>query len=305
MNRWAGISYLGHPTGLTMSKHPPKRSLFSSLACWTLALLPVSAVLVLPAPLALAEPEAWVGAERDGHCTSGAHGQEEFFYADVDSDGQNEVILARTFATGVGHDGALDQLEICVWDWTGSELEYLGGLSEEFTKLGLKDAESVSAHLLRKEAGEQGWRPLVVKQQEQLKARERQYAIGKDTFQMTQTGAYFVGVAVLGQPSTRPFELVGMTAFDVRGASRVWDFSDSWELRTIDGEPDCCSFDVRAGAKGAPRITQAWSHQGSTYAVLRQEQSKVVPACMVIQASAGTIITHSTDCEGFLAARGT
>lgn len=279
----------------------PARGLLTTSSLLALALPAAALAATTPRALEQALSELREG-EGELPCTQGTQSQEQVFFVDLDQDGQSEVIVARTFYTGAGPEGTLDRLQVCGWGWDGAGLSYLEAASEELTRLGLGDAAAVEAFVSRKAAGDPGWQALSVHPQ-QVQSRARSYRLGSGSVRLTQTGAYFVRVTP-GDQGGGYVELVGMTQADLHNAGeRVWDHAGSWALREIAGEADCCSFELSAHAQGAPRITQAWQHAGSTYAVLRQEQSTVAPACQVLQISGGAIATLTTDCEGFLAER--
>ncbi len=236
-------------------------------------------------------------------CVMGAVPREEVFYVDVDGDAANELFIAWTYYIGAGHDGAVEQLEVCGWRWTGAGLTYLAALSEELTTLAIRDAPAASAFLAARAAGGPEWVETPVVQEAAADPRRRVYTIGATSLTMIQTGSYFVSLGVTGSASMKYYELVGMTPMDLDGAAqRTWDFTESWGLRTIGGEPDCCAFDLSPAAAGAPRLTRAWTHSGSIYAILRQEQSKVTASCRVLQIS-GDAISSRSQCEAFLEQR--
>ncbi|MFT5684181.1 MAG: hypothetical protein ACI8RZ_005122 [Myxococcota bacterium] len=104
--------------------------------------------LVLPSPEGeqiLAMNEGVVG-EDIGPCTMTTMSEESIFVVDTDGDGVNELFVAWTWMTGVGHDGAVDNLDVCGWRWTGTELVYLSELSRDLSFLGMRDADAVTAY---------------------------------------------------------------------------------------------------------------------------------------------------------------
>ncbi len=260
--------------------------------------------LLLPSPegervLLMNDP-----ASEQINCILGVDPEEDLFVVDIDGDGANELFISWIWATGAGHDGAVDIQEVCGWRWTGSELIYLKELSSELTQLDLHDAPDVSAFVqARAEAGSE-WQEVRIVPLPQDDPRTRTYEAGSIRLALTQTGSYFVDVQVQGYPPQPGSELVGLSQWDLEGAGqRTWDFTHSWELRTIEGEANCCAFDVSPEAEGAPHLTQGWTQGGSTFLILRQEQSKVAPQCQVLRVYAGAVAEGTQSCEDFLSAR--
>lgn len=243
--------------------------------------------------------------EDDGPCTMMTMNTESIFVADIDSDGENELFVAWTWSTGAGHDGAVDNLQVCGWRWTGSELVYLSELSGDLSTLGLREADAVAAYSKRVAEAGQEWKTITPQERPTDDPRTRIYDMGELSLTMRQTGAYFVEIKVSSEPSTQTRMLEGLDYFDLdNAAQRTWDFHDSWELRTVRGEPDCCAFDLAPEAEGAPEITHAWTQAGSTYVVLRQTQSEVEHECSVLRVLGGSISTAGYECEAFLTGRG-
>jgi len=238
------------------------------------------------------------------NCILGVDPEEDLFVVDIDGDGAKELFISWVYYTGVGHDGAVDIRQVCGWRWTGSELVFLEELSSELTQLDLHNAPAVSAFVqARADAGSE-WQDVRIAALPQDDPRTRTYTAGPLQLALTQTGSYFVKLQVPGEPPNPTFELVGLSRWDLDDAGqRTWDFEDSWELRTIEGEPNCCAFDMSPDATGAPYISQGWTHEGSTFLIVRQAQSKVAPQCTVLRVYAGAITGGSPSCEDFLSAR--
>lgn len=240
----------------------------------------------------------------DGPCTRSTMGSESIFLVDTDGDDANELFVAWTWATGVGHNGARDNLQVCGWRWTGTQLVYLSELSRDLTNLGLRDAQAVGGLPKRQAEAGTEWKAATTRARPTNDPRTRVYDVGELTLTMTQTGAYFVEVEVSSEPSTQRRRLEGLTYADLDSAAqRTHDFLDSWELRTVGGEPNCCAFDLAPDAEGAPEITRAWTQAGSTYLILRQTQSKVENDCAVLRVFGGSISTEGYDCDTFLEQR--
>lgn len=230
---------------------------------------------------------AMSNATGDDHpCTQATSFGEDLFTIDVDEDGEDELFIVWTFATGAGHDGAIDRTELCGWKWTHEGPVYLTALLGELGSLRLHDPASIQAHLSTQRTADDRWVQLDVEELSTSDEKTGRYRLGSQAVSLRQTGHYHVHLTVDDAPDRELLMMTSLSHMFLPGATRVHDFTDSWEpVEGTDG-PICCGFDMSQERSDRPRVTAAWSHNAMTYAVVRQEQTTVSRECVVVRWSA-------------------